>query len=174
MGSATPGQVVPGYIRKQAEKVMGNKPVSSVCPWPLLDFQSRLHWRMNYKLKLEKNKTKQNNPFLPKMILAMVFYHSNRQKVAPGQVSREGRWRHWKSGLEESVSAWSSAGCSVGAWEMVMPRARAGGGGGACLVSKGALRVHQSLIRANSYFGLRTILCFAGTTDTGQLGQQNL
>lgn len=57
---------------------------------------------------------------------------------------------------------------------MIMPRARAGGGGGACLVSEGALRVHQSPIRANSYFELRTIPCFAGTVDTGQLGQQNL
>lgn len=57
---------------------------------------------------------------------------------------------------------------------MVMPGARAGGGGGACLVSEGALRVHPSLFRASSYFELRTIICFAGTTDTGQMGQQNL
>ncbi|KAM7336862.1 hypothetical protein ACRRTK_002981 [Alexandromys fortis] len=36
VGSATPGLVVLGSIRKHSEQAMGSKPVSSVPPWSLL------------------------------------------------------------------------------------------------------------------------------------------
>jgi hypothetical protein len=35
---ATPGLVVVGAIRKQAEQAIGSKPVSSTPPWSLLQF----------------------------------------------------------------------------------------------------------------------------------------
>ena len=35
VGGATPGLVVLGSIRKQAEQAMGSKPGSSTPPWPL-------------------------------------------------------------------------------------------------------------------------------------------
>jgi len=35
MGGTTPGIVVLGAIRKQAEEAMRSKPVSSTLPWPL-------------------------------------------------------------------------------------------------------------------------------------------
>ena len=36
MDGAIPWLVILGSIRKKAEQVMGNKPVSSVPPWPLI------------------------------------------------------------------------------------------------------------------------------------------
>ena len=35
MGGATPGLVVLGSVRKQAEQAIGSKAVSSTAPWPL-------------------------------------------------------------------------------------------------------------------------------------------
>jgi hypothetical protein len=35
VGSAIPGLVVLGSVRKQAEQARGSKPVSSTPPWPL-------------------------------------------------------------------------------------------------------------------------------------------
>jgi hypothetical protein len=48
VGGTTPGLVVLGSIRKQAEQARGSKPVSNIRPWPLhqlllrdlLEFQS--------------------------------------------------------------------------------------------------------------------------------------
>lgn len=39
---AIPGLVVLGSIRKEAEQVMGSKPVSSSPPWPLIVFNDEL------------------------------------------------------------------------------------------------------------------------------------
>jgi hypothetical protein len=38
VGGAISGKVIPECTRKQAEQAMGSKPVSSVPPWPLLQF----------------------------------------------------------------------------------------------------------------------------------------
>lgn len=42
MGSATPGLVVLGCTGDQAEQAMRDKPVSTLPPWPLLQFLSKV------------------------------------------------------------------------------------------------------------------------------------
>jgi hypothetical protein len=54
VGSAIPGLVVLGSIRKQAEQARGSKPVRNISPWPLhqlllpdlLEFQSLMNSSM--------------------------------------------------------------------------------------------------------------------------------
>lgn len=82
VGGATPRQVVLGAVRKQAGEALRTKPVSSVPLAPQLlppgsspNFPQR--WTRRW-----------NNPFLPASILAMVFYHSNKNSDPPASVSR--------------------------------------------------------------------------------------
>lgn len=49
VGNAIPGLVVLGYITKQAEQAMGDKPVSSTPPWPLHQLLPALCMFLQYK-----------------------------------------------------------------------------------------------------------------------------
>lgn len=42
MGSAKPGQVAAGSIRKQAEQVLGSKTVCTLLPWSLLQLLAQV------------------------------------------------------------------------------------------------------------------------------------
>jgi hypothetical protein len=60
VGSAIPGLVVLGSIRKQTEQARGSKPVSNIPPWPLhqlllpdlLEFQSCLPLVVNSSMEV--------------------------------------------------------------------------------------------------------------------------
>jgi hypothetical protein len=82
-GDATPGLVVLGPLRKQAEWTMWSKPISSIPSWPLhqllplgyyLEFLPWFPLTVNRNVKI----LAETNPFFPKLLLVMVFYHSNR------------------------------------------------------------------------------------------------
>ena len=85
VGGATPGEVVLGIIRKQAEQAIGSKSVSSTSPWPryqLLPPGSYPVWVPGPTLPqwwpVKSNCEVKINPPLPKLLFLMVFYPSNR------------------------------------------------------------------------------------------------
>jgi hypothetical protein len=72
--------LVLGSIGKQAELSMGSKPVSSTHPRPLqqlLPPGSQLSSLMDYSDGLQCESVSQINPFLPNLLLVMMFHHSN-------------------------------------------------------------------------------------------------
>ena len=80
MGGAIPGLAVLGSITKQAEKAMVSKPIHGLCmsflpPGSfLLEFLPSLLLMMDC---LFYGTVSEINPFLPKLLLVMVFHHSN-------------------------------------------------------------------------------------------------
>jgi hypothetical protein len=84
MGGAIPGLVVLGSVRKQAEKAMKSKPLSSTPPWPLhqqLPPGSCPVWVpvLNpFTDEQQCGNVTWNQPFLLQVALIMVFHHSNR------------------------------------------------------------------------------------------------
>lgn len=76
VGGVTGGLVVLGFIIKQAEQAMGGKPVSSSPPGPQLLSPPSAHFEsLPWLLSLQTRKS--NNPLTCKLLLAMMFYHSN-------------------------------------------------------------------------------------------------
>jgi hypothetical protein len=79
--SASPGQLVLGAIRKQAEQTMVSKPIMSIPPLPLLQFQppgsclELLPW--DFPLG-ETVSCKMSKPFPPQVAFGAGVYHSNR------------------------------------------------------------------------------------------------
>jgi hypothetical protein len=83
VGGITPGLVVLGFIRKQAEQALRNKPVSSTHLWPLYWLQPpgshtvEVSALAAFDDELLYRSMSEINPFLSKLLLDMVFYHSN-------------------------------------------------------------------------------------------------
>jgi hypothetical protein len=77
VGGAIDGLVVLGSVRKEAKKVMGKKPVSSIPPRPqpqLLPPGSR---PASFSDGFQCASVSLINPFLPKALSDMVSHHSN-------------------------------------------------------------------------------------------------
>jgi hypothetical protein len=83
MSGAISGVVVLNFVRKQAEKVMMSISLSNTPPWSLHHFlpsgsySVRVLVLTSFSDGLQCGNVSQINPFLPSLILFVVFHHTN-------------------------------------------------------------------------------------------------